>query len=184
MRDRVILSAALLATAWAGARASAQSTADFFPVSAFTLPTAASSMLALGEGGKSPVLAAVLNGLFLPGAGNFYAGNPAHGFRHVGLHFAGAYLVFSNVSDDPEGPLFEEDQELLFVSGLALLTANLVWSVFTGIEDAKAATPRPRGEVATVLAPRLVPLGSAGGAERGPNGGTPRMGLQLLRISF
>lgn len=176
-----------VALAWAAA-SPAMLSGQWVPDPAFPPTFSATAVEAAGSrqarDAKSPLVAALLNGFLLPGAGNFYAGHPGHGFRHVGLHFAGLYLVFSSVTDEGEGPLFEEDREWVAVSGVALATANLIWSIFTGIEDARAAGPPAQRTVAalkrtpwTVLrpvAPRRDPWGPR----------APRVVLQLLRLNF
>jgi hypothetical protein len=138
------------------------------------------------SGEKSPTVAALLNVLLLPGIGNFYAGNNGHGFRHLAIA-AGGGLIFALGAVDAliasdNGPRGGEGDALLVIGGVVLV-GNSVWSIFSGISDARAAGS-PAATTASMIRPRLVPL-ALPHAVGDPSGmATHRLGLQLVRFGF
>lgn len=151
---------------------------------AYEYPGAAPLTLPQASGGKSPLAAALLNGLVLPGLGNFYAGNTGHGVRHVALAGVG-FLVFG-VGFVQAYEYGSDDGGGLLAAGVLIYVGNWAWSIFSGISDAKAAgnSDGPPGGAASIIQPQLVPLGPLK-AVGDPSGGAPRrIGLQLLRFTF
>jgi len=154
------------------------------PVGAFAdvAPGPVSLRLPQSSGEKSPALAGLLNAFVLPGIGNLYAGNSGHGLRHLALTVVGgavAFLGMHKVNSTGDG-------EAWAVAGAVVLSGNWVWSIFSGIEDARAAG-RPgssNGGVASILQPQLVPLGVPSVLGDPPGVTKHRLCLQLIRVAF
>jgi len=135
------------------------------------------------SGEKNATVAALLNALLLPGIGNFYAGNTGHGLRHVGLTVGGAVLILAGATESLEGGAAPDDGEALLVVGGVVLVGNWVWSIFSGISDARAAGS-VTSTTASMIQPRLIPLASPQ-AVGDPSGmATHRLGLELVRFGF
>ncbi len=140
---------------------------------------------ALQDGGeKSAALAGLLNGLILPGLGNFYAGNNGHGWRHLLIHVGGVGLLVigaAAATDDilSDGTV-DEGSFAVGYAGLAVVGINWIWSIFSGVGDANAANERmaftgPRLRSLTFASPtvrELVPQTNN------------RVGLELGSFSF
>jgi hypothetical protein len=166
----------------------AQNSTQLVPVAAAPFSDVSSRPISLippqSNGEKSVALAVALNALLLPGVGNFYAGNTAHGLRHVGLHLGGGVLVLAGVGESLEGGAAPDDGEALLVVGALILAGNWVWGIVSGIEDARAAgsSSGSSGASASMLQPQFMPL-RASRTLSDPLA-TPRLGLQLVRVTF
>jgi len=156
------------------------------PVAAFAdgAPAPISVALPQSSGEKSAATAALLNALLLPGIGNFYAGNSGHGLRHLGLALGGSAVVVVGIGVWNADDDWERGDEIIW-TGLAIVAGNWVWSIFSGIEDARAAgRPGRSNGVTSLLQPKLVPLGLPSAVGDTPGVATHRLGLQLLRVTF
>jgi hypothetical protein len=156
------------------------------PVVSFTDVAAGPVSLTLPQssGEKSPAVAALLNALLFPGIGNFYAGNSGHGLRHVALAVGGGAILLAGF-----GKVYGEGQnegDGLALAGLLVVSGNWVWSIFSGIGDARAAgsSGGPGGGVASIVQPKLSLLGLPRAVGDPPGVTTHRLDLQLLHVAF
>ena len=140
--------------------------------------------LSQSSGEKNPAVAALLNALLFPGIGNFYAGNTGHGLRHVALAVGGGAIMVVGL-----GQVYGEGQnegDGLALAGLLVVSGNWVWSIFSGIGDARAAgsSDGPGGGVASIIQPNLSLLGLPRGVGDLRGVTWHRLSLQLLRVTF
>ena len=135
-------------------------------------PTRQQTIIIVGE--KSPFTAGLLSGIVFPGAGSFYAGNSGHGIIHLAV--AGVSAVGIQAGSDSCNLVFSspDDNCTLFGVSLGVFVVNWIWSITTGVSDAKAynRSLRQRG---LQIAPELVAVRS---------GGQSTIGLQLVRFRF
>jgi len=131
---------------------------------------------------REPLLAGLLSFWILPGLGSFYAGNGAHGVRHVAIEMGGsAAMVFGALGGDWS----------LIYAGLGGIVVNRIWSCATAVND---ATAHNRGSGAQRLGGRVVGgvfvdpearvLGSRVVGRDGVVRSVPRLGLRLLSLRF
>ena len=92
-------------------------------------------------------------------------------------------MVAGGVESLESGAAPGDGEGLVVVGGLVVI-GNLVWSIFSGIGDARAAggTGGPTAGAASMLQPQLVRLGSPS-AWNDPLM-TSRVGFQLVRVTF
>ena len=135
-------------------------------------PTSQQTVILVGE--KSPFTAGLLSGIVFPGAGSFYAGNTGHGIIHLAV--AGVSYVGLQAGIDDCDLIFgsPDDNCTLFGVSLGVFVVNWIWSITTGVGDAKEynRSLRQRG---LQVAPELVAIRS---------GGQTSVGLQLVRFRF
>ncbi len=123
---------------------------------------------------KSPFTAGILSAAVFPGVGSFYAGNKGHGIIHLAVGVVSAVGVQAG-SDDCNlifsGP--DDNCTLLGVS-LGVFVVNWIWSITTGVSDAKEynRSLRQRG---LQVAPELVAIRTDGQTS---------VGLQLVRFGI
>ncbi len=133
-------------------------------------------------------LAGILS-FFLPyGTGSFYAGNTGHGVRHLvfgGLTTIG-FVVSTAVCIDVcsfDGGHGEEAFLAMAVFAAGWLT-NWIWGTIVAVNDANQYNRR-LGSTALYLGPAIKVLAPHHGVTTGsPGPVTPRVGIQLVRLTF
>jgi len=129
---------------------------------------------------KSVALAAVLSWFVWPGVGSYYAGNSAHGTRHVlvGVGTAAGAIVLLATCDNDGFCDFDHDTARLSVAAAlgAGYVVNAVWSVISAIHDAEDFNLNI-ASASVSLRPEIRPL-----ATGLPT--APRWGIQLASIGF
>lgn len=129
---------------------------------------------------KSVALAAILSWFVWPGVGSYYAGNSAHGTRHVliGVGTAAGAIVLLATCDNDGFCDFDHDTARLSVAAAlgAGYVVNAVWGVITAINDAEAFNMNI-ASASVSLRPEIRPLASAFPT-------APQWGIQLGSVSF
>ena len=123
---------------------------------------------------KSPITAGLLSGFVLPGAGSFYAGNSGHGIRHLAIAVVSGVGI--QAGSDNCGLVFSSPDDNCTLLGISagVFIINWIWSITTGVSDAKEYNLKARQEGLQVK-PELVAIRSDG---------ETTIGLQLLRFGF
>jgi hypothetical protein len=123
---------------------------------------------------KSPTTAGLLSGLVFPGVGSFYAGNSGHGIRHHAIGLVSAAGI--QAGSDNCGLVFSSPDDNCTLLGISagVFIINWIWSITSGVSDAKAYNVKVRQEGLQVK-PELVAIRSDG---------QTTIGLQLLRFGF
>lgn len=145
---------------------------------------------------KSPALAAALS-FMIPGAGSYYAGNSAHGMRHllilgagVGVWTMGAAIWATNTVDDclsGDCDSSNDAGDVLMAVGVGALVANQIWSIATAIKDAedynRAHTNVSAQAAGDLRLEPVVRVARVGNTDPKSSGRLePRFGLQLIRV--
>ena len=136
------------------------------------------------QGRKSATTAGLLSGVcfLLPacGLGSFYAGDAAHGWRHLGIGVASygtlvaAFASGGNCGITLCGP--EGAGVAVAIGALLVYTANGVWSIVVAGEDAHAHNRRlEQPRVAFVPAIEFLPV---------PPALRPTVGLRVVSVTF
>jgi hypothetical protein len=125
-------------------------------------------------GEKSPFTAGILSGAIFPGVGSLYAGNTSRGITHLAVGLA-SFAGMQAGSDDCglvfSGP--DDNCTLLGVS-LGVFVVNWIWSITSGVSDAKTFNQELR-QKGLHVEPALVAIRSDGQS---------KIGLQVLRFGI
>ncbi len=131
---------------------------------------------------KSVALAAALSFFVWPGVGSYYAGNSAHGTRHVLISLValgGAIPLLATCDNDGFCDFDNDTARLSLAAALgAAYVANWAWSVVAAISDAEDYNYRI-GAARVSLSPGVARL-----AVPGPFHQTYRTGLRLVQMTF
>ncbi len=144
------------------------------------------------QGRKSATTAGFLSGvcLWLPvcGLGSFYAGNSAHGWRHLGIGvasfgtFVAAFASGGNCGITLCGP--EGAGVAVAIGALLAYSANGIWSIVVAGEDVHAHNRRlAQRRVAFVPAIEFLPLSRPAIAPVAP-ALRPTVGLRVVSVTF
>ena len=125
-------------------------------------------------GEKSPFAAGALSGAVFPGLGSLYAGNTGRGITHMAIGLA-SFAGVQAGSDDC-GIVFRspDDNCTLLGVSLGVFVINWIWSITSGVSDAKAHNMELRQKGLRV-APEIVAIHSDGQST---------IGLQLVRFGL
>lgn len=123
---------------------------------------------------KSPFTAGILSAAVFPGLGSFYAGNKGHGIVHLAI--GAVSTVGVRVGADDCNLVFSspDDNCTLLGVSLGVFVVNWIWSITTGVSDAKEYN-RSLREKGLQVAPELVAIRSDGQTS---------VGLQLVRFGI
>ena len=129
---------------------------------------------------KSVALAAILSWFVWPGVGSYYAGNSAHGTRHVLIGVgtaAGALVLLATCDSDGFCDFHNDTARLTVVSTLiAGFVANQVWGIITAIHDAEDFNLNI-ASASISLKPEIRPLATALPM-------SPQWGIRFASVSF
>ena len=131
---------------------------------------------------KSPALAALLSWLAFPGVGSYYAGNSAHGTRHVvvgAVSLGGAIALLATCENDGFCDFDHDAARLTVTIGLGVTyVVNSVWSIITAVNDAEDFNLRlTSGQASFATALTVLPRGSGGALPS-------RLAIRIARVAF